>query len=295
MNKKIRRQGKVSAYEIHAARDGNTGENLHLCDQDIRADHLQGRKAARKPVNSAPPVVQVGDTVVIQEKQHKHKAREAFVVTGLEKEEVQAQKLLHPLEHGKVKFMSKVYSTDAKNVVVARRARAQQSWSSPHLSQLPVPSPPVCSSPGYDPVNSRFWCDDNESDEDHEDVVLEQANAPPDRAGEEEEEDLEDADGDSPEEEEDEDGLADDQESNAASNGSEADVEDSEGEEQDDKPLAARVAPLVQSRRPKRGDVISYGIELGTEHERWGEAVVTSALQCIAYTTLLRCPEVGHA
>ena len=44
------------------------------------------------------------------------------------------------------------------------------------------------------------------------------------------------------------------QESNAASNGSEADVEDSEGEEQDDKPLAARVAPLVQSRRPKRGD-----------------------------------------
>ena len=208
VNKKIRRQGKVSAYEIHAARDGNTGENLHLCDQDIRADHLQGRKAARKPVNSAPPVVQVGDTVVIQEKQHKHKAREAFVVTGLEKEEVQAQKPLHPLEHGKVKFMSKVYSTDAKNVVVARRARAQQSWSSPHLSQLPVPSPPVCSSPGYDPVNSRFWCDDDESDEDHEDVVLEQANAPPDRAGEEEEEDLEDADGDSPEEEEDEDGLA---------------------------------------------------------------------------------------
>ena len=163
------------------------------------------------------------------------------------------------------------------------------------MSQLPVPSPSVCSSPGYDPVNSRFWCDDNESDEDHEDVVLEQANAPPDRAGEEEEEDLEDADGDSPEEEEDEDGLADDQESNAASNGSEADVEDSEGEEQDDKPLAARVAPLDQSRRPKRGDVISYGIELGTKHERWGEAVVTSALQCIAYTTLLRCPEVGHA
>ena len=172
MNKKIRRQGKLSVYEIHAARDGNTGENLHLCDQDIRADHLQGRKAARKPVNSAPPVVQVGDTVVIQEKQHKHKAREAFVVTGLEKEEVQAQKLLHPLEHGKVKFMSKVYSTDAKNVVVARRA--QQSWSSPHLSQLPVPSPPVCSSPGYDPVNLCFWCDDDESDEDHEDVVLEQ-------------------------------------------------------------------------------------------------------------------------
>ena len=285
MNKKIRRQGKLSAYEIHAARDGNTGENLHLNDQDIRTDHLQGRKAARKPVNSTPPVIQVGDTVVMKEKQNKHKAREAFVVTGLEKDQVQAQKLLHPLESGKVKFMSKVYSTDAKNVVVARRARAQQSWSSPHLSQLPVPSPPVCSSPGYDPVNSRFWSDDDESDEDHEDVVLEQAHAPPDHAGEEQEVDLEDSHG----EEEAEDDLAREHESNAASNGSEADIVDSEGEEQDEQPLeASMVAPLDQSRRPKKGDVISYGIELDTEHERWGEAVVTSVSRTPHYYNVQR-------
>ena len=64
--------------------------------------------------------------------------------------------------------------------------------------------------------------------------------------------------------------------------------QDSEGEEQDDKPLAARVAPLVQSRRPKRGDVISYGIELGTEHERWGEAVVTSVSRTPHYYDVQR-------
>ena len=281
VNKKIRRQGKLSAYEIHAARDGNTGENLHLNDQDIRTDHLQGRKAARKPVNSTPPVIQVGDTVVMKEKQNKHKAREAFVVTGLEKNEIQAQKLLHPLESGKVKFMSKVYSTNAKHVVVARRA--QQSWSSPHLSEPPVPSTLAC--PSYDPVNLRFWSDDDESDEDHEDVVLEQAHAPPDHAGEEQEVDLEDSHG----EEEAEDDLASEHESNAASNGSEADVEDSEGEEQDEQPLeASMVAPLDQSRRPKKGDVISYGIELDTEHERWGEAVVTSVSRTPHYYNVQR-------
>ena len=223
--------------------------------------------------------------MVTQGKQDKHKAREAFVVTGLDKDKVQAQKLLHPLESGKAKFMSKVYSTDVKHVVVARKA--QQSWSSPHSSAVPVPSPPVCSSPGYDPVNSRFWSDDDESDEEHEDVVPQQEHAPPDHAGEEEEADLADADDNNVEEEEDVDDLESDHGSNA-SNGSEADGEDSEVEEQEDEPVGARVAPLDQSRRPKRGDVISYGIELGTEHERWGEAVVTSVSRTPHYYNVQR-------
>ena len=81
-----------------------------------------------------------------------------------------------------------------------------------------------------------------------------------------------------------------DHESNAASDGSEADVEDNEGDGQDDEPLEAEagVAPLDQSRRPKRGDVISYGIELGTEHERWAEAVVTSVSRTPHYYNIQR-------
>ena len=31
-----------------------------------------------------------------------------------------------------------------------------------------------------------------------------------------------------------------------------------------------------QSRKPRKGEVISYGIEIATEHERWAEARVTT-------------------
>ena len=36
------------------------------------------------------------------------------------------------------------------------------------------------------------------------------------------------------------------------------------------------VPPLDQGRKPKVGDVITYAIELDTEHERWAEAKITS-------------------
>ena len=292
VNKKIRRQGKLSAYEIHAARDGNTGENLQLCDQSIRDDHLQGRNAARKQVEPPASEVQVGDTIVMQAKQDKHKARDAFVVTGCEKDKVQAQKLLHPLEPGKVKIMSKVYSTDTKHVVVARKA--QQSWSFPQLPEPAAPSSPVSSSPKYDPVNPRFWSNEDESDEEVEANVLGPVHAPNHHAAEVElEVDGQDSSEDNEEdsydsEEEQSDNTASDQESSEGSDGSEADVEDNAVEEQDNRPLEVEVPPLDQSRRPKRGDVISYGIELATEHERWGEAVVTSASRTPHYYNVQR-------
>ena len=52
--------------------------------------------------------------------------------------------------------------------------------------------------------------------------------------------------------------------------------------------LADEVEPLDQSRRPKRGDVISYGMELGTEHERWAEAKVTSVSRTPHYYNIQR-------
>ena len=36
------------------------------------------------------------------------------------------------------------------------------------------------------------------------------------------------------------------------------------------------LAPLDQGKNPKVGDIISYGIEVNTEHERWAEARITS-------------------
>ena len=252
----------------------------------------RGRNAARKQVEPPASEVQVGDTIVMQAKQDKHKARDAFVVTGCEKDKVQAQKLLHPLEPGKVKIMSKVYSTDTKHVVVARKA--QQSWSFPQLPEPAAPSSPVSSSPKYDPVNPRFWSNEDESDEEVEANVLGPVHAPNHHAAEVElEVDGQDSSEDNEEdsydsEEEQSDNTASDQESSEGSDGSEADVEDNAVEEQDNRPLEVEVPPLDQSRRPKRGDVISYGIELATEHERWGEAVVTSASRTPHYYNVQR-------
>ena len=180
--------------------------------------------------------------------------------------------------------MSKVYSTDAKHMVVARKA--QQSWSFPQLPDPPAPPSLVSSSPKYDPVNPRFWSDDDESDEEVEAHLPGPAHAPAQQAAVVDEQ--EHSEEDSLEGEEQSNNSASDQESNEDSDGSEADVEDNEVEEQEDRPREQEVAPLDQSRRPKRGDVISYGIELGTEHERWGEAVVTSASRTPHYYNVQR-------
>ena len=279
VNKKIRRQGKLSAYEIHAARDGNTGENLTLCDQDIRADHLKGRESARKPATSPPPKVQVGDTVVMQAKQLKHKAREAFVVTGLEDEKVQAQKILHPLTPGKVKIMSKVYNTDAKHVVVTRRA--QPLLSIPQQDQKPTSQ--VTTTTSYDPVNSRFWSVEDESEDDDE--VDEPAPVQQDQAGEVAEAAQEVLDGQGGDEDEQE---ASDADSHAASSGEEADLEDNDVVAEVADPIEDDVQQYDQSRRPKRGEVISYGIEIGTEHERWAEAKITSVSRTPFYYNIRR-------
>ena len=168
VNKKIRRQGKLSAYEIHAARDANTGENLQLNDQNIRTDQLQSRAANRKVVKEHTPSVQVGDTVVMNKGQDKHKAREAFLVTKVEDDKVMTQKLIHPLVPGKSKLMSKVYTTDTKHVVIAHKAH----HSRPPLQheQNGPPSTKAPSTPEYDPINPRFW---NDTDSDSEEEPLE--------------------------------------------------------------------------------------------------------------------------
>ena len=44
LKSRLRRKGKLSAYEINYARDQHTGENLNLDDKTIRTDQLAKRK-----------------------------------------------------------------------------------------------------------------------------------------------------------------------------------------------------------------------------------------------------------
>ena len=120
VNQKLRRGGKLSAYEISSARDSNTGENLTIKDDEIRGEQLEKRKKENQLEQQVEEkVVKVGDTVVVRGAQEKHTARDMFIVTEEKEDKVLAQKLLHPLT-GKPRLMSKQYETDKKRLVVIR-------------------------------------------------------------------------------------------------------------------------------------------------------------------------------
>ena len=159
VNKKMRREGTLTAYEIHTARDSQSGENLTLNDEQLRTRQLERRQQSRKETSTSPrPEIEIGDRVAVVASQEKHKARDQFVVTGTEGNVVHTQKLLHPLLPGQVKFMSKVYTTDSKRLVVTGRQPKHAEvpmFTNPDLPKLAEPS-------SYDAVNSKFWSDDEE-------------------------------------------------------------------------------------------------------------------------------------
>ena len=86
----------------------NSGANLNLDDQALRENQLERRRSGPEVQSSHPrQAIKVGDTVTVVGSQNKHTVRDVFVVTGTRDGRVQAQKLLHPLDPGKVKLMSR--------------------------------------------------------------------------------------------------------------------------------------------------------------------------------------------
>ena len=94
-NSKLRRRGKLSAYEIHSSRDQVTGDNMKLDDTQLRENQLKTRET--KQASSLTPEVHVGDTVVTRSRDDKHSAKDMYIVTNKSKENVEIQKILHPL------------------------------------------------------------------------------------------------------------------------------------------------------------------------------------------------------
>ena len=197
LNKKIRRRGNISAYEIHTARDLNTGENLNLDDKLLRQNQLQVRQDQNIKTEGHAEEVHVGDTVIVRNRSDKHKARDVFIVTAKEGDQVQVQKVLHPLKHGKGKFMSKTYKTDQKRVKpIHKPGKLEQKeenddktgkykMNSHELQSNPnthnVPSvrnkhPKISiQSHQWNPIDNKFF-HDNDSDE--EDSTKEDAKTP---------------------------------------------------------------------------------------------------------------------
>ena len=119
LNSKLRRKGNISSFEINFARDKNTGENLKIEDKAFRGDQLEKRKDTRE-IKPADPI-HIGDTVKVKKRNDKHKASEIFIVTSKQEDDLELQKLLHPLKTSPPKIMSKIYKTNQKHLVTIHR------------------------------------------------------------------------------------------------------------------------------------------------------------------------------
>ena len=161
VNQKLRRGGKLSAYEISSARDCNTGENLEIKDEEFRNKQLEKRhkenEIKEKLEPKAEQEVKVGDTVVVLGSQDKHTARETFIVTDDREDKVRAQKLLHPFT--KPKLMSKQYETDKKRLFVVRTGVNKEQFKQVKHREVKYVKAV------YDPVNKDFWNDDSDNEE----------------------------------------------------------------------------------------------------------------------------------
>ena len=95
--------GNISVYEIHTAKDLYTWETLKQVYKLFHHNQLQIRKDQNIKTEGFAEDVQLVDTFIVWNKGDKHKAQDMFLVTGKEREQVEVQKILHPLVPGKAK------------------------------------------------------------------------------------------------------------------------------------------------------------------------------------------------
>ena len=104
LNQRLRRQGQISAYEIHFNRDMFTGENLNLDYEQIRSDQVKSREEsnARHNIkvqeNQIP--VKTGDVVVVPSLINKHKARDTYIIICTVHSGPQSDSIFSALDRG---------------------------------------------------------------------------------------------------------------------------------------------------------------------------------------------------
>ena len=131
VNTKLRRNGQISAYEIHFNRDMYTGKNLNLDYTKIKKEQLEVRNKQNEINNRKIPEQAVtdpkpGDMVVIRGKYDKHKANDVFIVSDRNEEKVTIQKVIHS-HTNKASIRSKQYVTDKNRIYVTSKFLPPQS------------------------------------------------------------------------------------------------------------------------------------------------------------------------
>ena len=165
LNRKLRRRGNISSYEINTSRDQNTGNNLILDDKDLRNDQLEKRKDKVDVADPAP--INVGDTVKIKNKSDKHKANDMFVVTSKNEDNVELQKLLHPLSRKPGKIMSKTYNTNQKHLVTIHRPKFPIASVDEAFEEEKILTNDKVKS-FWNPINQQFYNDDDDTEDEND-------------------------------------------------------------------------------------------------------------------------------
>ena len=85
LNQRLRRQGTISAFEMHFNRDMFTGSNLNIDYNKLRNELLKTRakfnNKANATIKQEENQVQTGDTFILREGTKKHAAKDVFIVT----------------------------------------------------------------------------------------------------------------------------------------------------------------------------------------------------------------------
>ena len=166
LNSKLRRKDSLTATEIHFARNQTTNDNLILDDTKLRSDQTKARKT---DVPQSSTKINQGDTVMVAAKPDKHTSRDVYLVTGVEKQTVQMQKLANPFS-AQPAIRPKIYTTN-RNLLHP----VHQPKHTPLPNALPD-EPEIQPTPHrkWSPINQDYYRQDSE-DEDYETDINPQA------------------------------------------------------------------------------------------------------------------------
>ena len=158
LNRKVRRQDKLTAIEIHYARSQTTQENLVLDDNQLRESQLNTRHLSKMP--DVSPTINPGDTVVVAAKPQKHAIRDMYMVTACEKKSISMQKIAKPATP-QLQLRPKVVHTTADLLHVVHKPTPLQCTRLPPLPQHRKPKQPA----SWSPFNPDFYTQHQEDDD----------------------------------------------------------------------------------------------------------------------------------
>ena len=125
LNSKLRRNGKISAFEIYFNRDLKSGDNLNLNYQKIKDQQTASREYHNIKHNDKVklPIItplKTGDIVTVKTHKHdKHKAKDIYMVTSENKDNVKIQRVIHSF-NSNPSIRSKTYTTSRDRLHVVK-------------------------------------------------------------------------------------------------------------------------------------------------------------------------------